>query len=358
MTRAAALGAFAALLVIPLSAGADVFNLGPGLINLDMVVVGDPGNAPDTRYATPGFGSVDYAYRIGKFEVTAAQYCDFLNHKAKSDPYGLYNKSMDTANSSSGCNIKRTGAPGSYSYSVEIEWANRPVNFVSFWDACRFVNWLHNGQGDGDTETGAYTLNGINDEFGNVSRNPEARWFLPNENEWYKAAYYKGGSLDAGYWDFPTRSDDVPGRDVNDVSGNNANYYQSGSGYTIGPAYFRTIVGEFKNSFSFYGTYDQGGNVAERNETVTEVHLGRYCRGIRGGSFSQSASQMRAVSRLTYYYPTEESDGVSGFGFRVAAVIPEPSSILALAAGLAMLAAVKRRNRQHPDASPLARRDS
>lgn len=343
MNKIAALAALTALLFTHLSAKADVFNLGPGLVNLDMVTVGDPGNAPDTRYSTPGFGSVGYLYRIGRYEVTAAQYCDFLNHKAKSDPYGLYNTSMDTANKPSGCNIKRTGSPGNYNYSVDIEWGNRPVNFISFWDACRFVNWLHNGQGDGDTETGAYTLNGTNDEFGNVSRNPEARWFVPNENEWYKAAYYKGGSLDAGYWDFPTQSNDVPGRDVSDVSGNNANYYQTGSGYTIGAPYFRTIVGEFKNSRSYYGTYDQGGNVAERNETVTEVHLGRYCRGIRGGSFNQSANQMRASSRTTFYYPTEESDGVTGLSFRVAAVIPEPSAILVLASGLTLLAAVRRR---------------
>jgi len=179
----------------------------------------------------------------------------------------------------------------------------------------------------------------------NVVRSTDAKWFIPNENEWYKAAYYKGGSINAGYWDYPTQSNSAPGRDVTDVAGNNANYYQSGMGYTIGSPYFRTVVGEFENSASYYGTYDQGGNVAERNESVTEEHFGRYCRGIRGGSFSSSANQLRASVSTTYYYPTEESDGVSGFGFRVAAVIPEPSSHLALSGGLALLAAAKRRRR-------------
>ena len=29
---------------------------------------------------------------------------------------------------------------------------NKPVNYVSFWDAARFANWLTNGQGSGGTE--------------------------------------------------------------------------------------------------------------------------------------------------------------------------------------------------------------
>ena len=47
--------------------------------------------------------------------------------------------------------ITRSGSPGSYAYG----FASEPVNYVSFHDALRFVNWLHNGQGRGDTEAGA-----------------------------------------------------------------------------------------------------------------------------------------------------------------------------------------------------------
>ena len=39
---------------------------------------------------------------------------------------------------------------------MATDLANRPVNYVSFGDAARFANWLHNGQGNGDTESGAY----------------------------------------------------------------------------------------------------------------------------------------------------------------------------------------------------------
>lgn len=50
-----------------------------GAVTIETVPVGNPGNQPDTRYATPGYGSVGYTYQMGKFEVTAGQYTEFLN---------------------------------------------------------------------------------------------------------------------------------------------------------------------------------------------------------------------------------------------------------------------------------------
>ena len=60
-------------------------------VTIDMVTVGNPGNAPDTRYNGISVGSVDHVYQIGKYEVTAGQYTEFLNAVAKADPNGLYN---------------------------------------------------------------------------------------------------------------------------------------------------------------------------------------------------------------------------------------------------------------------------
>ncbi|MBM4094100.1 MAG: formylglycine-generating enzyme family protein, partial [Planctomycetes bacterium] len=155
MNKAATLSLPAMLVVLSVvhALPADVFQMPAGLKSLETVVVGDPGNPPDDT----GFGAVAYPYRIGKYEVTAAQYVEFLNAKAKSDPDGnLWNNDMDTTHSGPGprCDIRREGDLGSYTYRVAPELANRPVNFVSFWDACRFCNWLHNGQGNGDTEEG------------------------------------------------------------------------------------------------------------------------------------------------------------------------------------------------------------
>lgn len=331
MNRICAVMAVLALLSLSLAASADVFNLGTGYTNLETVAVGDAGNAGDTRYRY--YGGVNYAYKIGKYEVTAAQYTDFLNSKAKSDQYGLYNTSMADVANSYGCNIQRNGSSGSYTYSVLLDWANMPVNYVSIWDACRFNNWLHNGQGNGDTETGAYTLAGFNgDKSITIKRNADAKWFVPSENEWYKAAYYKGGGANAGYWEYPTQSNSIPSNDLVDIdTGNNANFKQDG--YAIGGPYYRTNVGEFENSESAYGTFDQGGNVWERNEAS-----GTFS-GLNGSSFEYSSYCLRAQNRYITF-PTSES---SDMGFRVAAAVPEPSSFIALLGGLLSLLGIRRR---------------
>jgi len=321
-----------ALLCLGTLARADVFDL-------ETVTVADPGNVGELSGTGAGgvgpnriCGAVSYTYRIAKYEITAGQYCDFLNHKAKSDPNGLYNTAMW---GSQGCKIQRSGSSPNYSYSVASDWANRPVNYVSYWDACRFANWLHNGQGD--TETGAYTLNNYKSTDGRtIQRNPGALWYLPNEDEWYKAAYYKGGGMNAGYWDYPMQSNlpTVPSNDLIDPDlGNNANFTQSG-GQTIGSPYYRTVAGEFENSESAYGTFDQGGNVFEWVETL--VHDAD--RGMRGGSWNWTDGQLRASQRNDATPTVENPD----YGFRVA-MVPEPSGVLGPAGGLVSLLAIRRR---------------
>jgi len=338
MKKVFAVTAALALLGFSIVASADVFNLGAGFTNLETVTVGDPGNV--------GLGSVGYTYNIGKYEVTAKQYTDFLNNKAQTDMYELYNTYMASAWS---CNIQRSGAWGSYTYSVEDDWANRPVNYVSFWDACRFANWLSNGQGNGDTETGAYTLNGYNDIDGrSIQRNAGPTWAVTSEDEWVKAAYYKGGGSNAGYWDYPTRSNTVPGRDMADASGNNANYcdFLPERSYLIGSPYYRTEVGEFQNSDSPYGTFDQGGNVAELNEAIVQAE-GSYgaTRGCRGGSYDYASSILRADNRYHWddfhdwilFFPTVERYDV---GFRVTQIpdLLQPPANMSLSPSTAKIA--------------------
>jgi formylglycine-generating enzyme len=322
-------------------AQADVFHMGTGLTSLETVSVGNPGNAADTAAHSgnsAGQGAVAYNYLVGKYEVTAGQYTEFLNAVAKTDTYGLYAISM--WNDGDGCKIQQFNASGNYTYSVALDYANRPVNFVSFWDACRFTNWLHNNQptgaqGEGTTETGAYTLNGYNGSDGRtIQRNAGAKWVVTSENEWYKAAYFKGGSTNAGYWKYPTNSDTAPGRDMADVSGNNANWGGGMTPYPIDSGKYTTIVGEFQDSDSPYGTFDQGGNVREWNETVF-VYGSPYewvSRGQRGGKFSDQSYDLSSNLR-NYDNP---ANSFSFLGFRVASV-PEPGSLVLLA-GIALAA--------------------
>ena len=123
-------------------------------VTIPTVPVGNAGNAGEAQ-SQGTFGAVAYDYRIGTTEVTNAQYAEFLNAKAASDPLGLYNTNMD---SDARAGITRSGSSGSYAYAVKPNMGDKPVNYVSWYDAIRFANWLHNGQGTGDTETGAYTL--------------------------------------------------------------------------------------------------------------------------------------------------------------------------------------------------------
>ena len=280
-------------------------------------------------------GAVNYTYNIGKYEVTAGQYTEFLNAVAGVDTYALYNTRMSWTDYGSGITRSGFGIVGNpYEYTVASSHVNRPVNLVSYWDACRFANWLHNGQptgaqGPGTTETGAYTLNGYNGVDGRtIQRNADWKWAITSEDEWYKAAYHKNDGVSGNYFGYPTSSDAVPSNDLVDPDpGNNATFYDGG--YTIGSPYYRTEVGAHENSDSPYGTFDQGGNVWEWNESVVRVHEGLdyASRGLRGGSVGDDDESLHASCRNLDIFPANES---SGIGFRVAEV-PEPATIVMLA---------------------------
>ena len=292
-------------------------------ITTETVKVGNVGNTADPA---TGRGSIGYAYNIGKYEVTAGEYGAFLNAVAKTDTYGLYNPAMSQTYFS--CRISQRGASGSYDYTVDPAFVNRPVTFVSFWDACRFCNWLSNGQKTGaqdvtTTERGTYTLDGyIGNAGGAIQRHAGAKWAVPTEDEWYKAAYYdpnKPGG--AGYWLYPTRSMATPGRDMDDPSGNNANWSNPASPDT-------TVVGAFHNSASGYGTFDQGGNVWEWNEAIPFPDDNAF-RGIRGGAFDYNPETMQSSFFSTSFFPTVEG---SDIGFRVVDLQPDPIAPSAFAA--------------------------
>jgi formylglycine-generating enzyme required for sulfatase activity len=255
-----------------------------GSVEMEWVTVGNAGNAAD---ATTGFGAVDYEYRLGAFEVTNAQYTAFLNAVAASDPNRLYSSQMSFSSRSG---IARSGSDGSYTYSVRPNMGDKPVVFVTWYSAARMANWMTNGQGAGDTESGVYTLDGRTSISG-ITRDPSnpSHVFLPTEDEWYKAAYHQpfaqGGDTD-GYWLYATGSNGVPliatatsTGDVGNPGPGVVNYFGSANwdGETTG---HMTTVGSAGNT-SFYGASDMNGNVWEWNETLVAEGV----RGLRGGSY-------------------------------------------------------------------------
>ena len=275
---------------------------------------------------TSGYGSVDYTYWISKYEVTNAQYAEFLDAVAAADANGLYNPAMGSNATFGG--ITRSGVSGSYRYDAKVGFENKPVVFVSFLDALRFANWLHNGQPSGPqdastTEDGAYSF-GTTTSIGR--RHAGALVFLTSEDEWYKAAYYDAVSM--SYFDHPAGADApmdcvAPTADT----GNAANC-------AGGPPL--TDVGAYALSGSPYGTFDQGGNVSEWNEALTVDG-----RGIRGGNFFGVSSYPLLSARVRS--ATERVNEDEARGFRVATLVPEPGSGLLVLTGLLGLAAGCRR---------------
>jgi sulfatase modifying factor 1 len=279
-------------------------------VTIPTVTIGNPGNAPDPLTGN-FYGSVAYTYNIGTTEVTNAQYAAFLNAKAATDTYSLYNPNM--AGTFGG--ITRSPGSGPFNYATVPGRENNPVNFVSFWDATRFANWLHNGQGSGDTETGAYTLGGVtNPVNASVNRIAGWQWAVTSEDEWYKAAYHQpasqGGDAD-NYWLYPTSTDTI--------KPSMANY--SGIEDTV-------PVGSYASNAN--GTFDMCGNVSEWNEAIG----GDSVRGIRGGSFGFDGS------KATDRFDEPPIGEFNNLGFRVVQV-PGSPSLLVL--GVAALRTIRRK---------------
>jgi sulfatase modifying factor 1 len=312
-------------------------------VTIDWVTVGDAGNAADTTT----YGAVADAFQIMKFEWTNSQYVEFLNavDPNGTNPNAIYNTSMGS-DARGGISFTSGAASGS-KYAARANMGDKPVNYVSWFDAARVANWLQNGQGTGSTETGAYTLN--NATSGPAPAvNSGASYFLPTEDQWYKAAYYKGSGTNAGYWDYATQSDTDPTAVTADSTGigsagstgNFANFNlaadwngQDGNATTVGT----------NGGASAYGAFDMSGNVNEWND-LDGLAASGSSRGLRGGVWFDSAIGLSS-SRRTTSLPSNESS-ISGFRLASPVAVPEPST-LGLASGVSLCAwwVLKRRRR-------------
>lgn len=303
--------------------GAQSVNTCFGLICIETVNVGDAGNPADIE---TGYGAVGDQYAIGKYEVTVSQYVIFLNAVAtvtdKDAIRDLWNRDMRNTKpyvSSTGL-IDRTGLgtvaqPYVYTEKVDaslgVNSGKRAILNISWFSAARFMNWLHNGAtASASTETGAYTLNYATS--GVFTKNPDARWWIPSEDEWYKAAYYdptKSGSNK--YWKYPTRSDAVPTSEA-PVGGSNSANYDSPSSLENNRI---TPVGAYTASVSYYGTYDQAGSMWEWNDAIYSDYEGNpLTRGMRGGSWSLGIINVSKFGPRDYEPSYDDDDS----GFRIA----------------------------------------
>ena len=276
----------------------DTFGSGGNAFTMDFVTVGNPGNTADTTGDPNPAGSVAYTYRMGSYEVSEDM-------------------------------ITKANAAGSLGITKDARGTNKVATSISWNEAARFVNYLNVTSGStvaykfstqpGD---GGYNVNAsitlwapgdVGYDINNPFRNSNARYFLPSENEWYKAAYY---SSTGTYYDFATGSDTIP---TAVASGTVGAVYNG----QAGPADITSAGG-----LSPYGTMGQGGNAWEWMESEYDGvnDSSGSSRGLRGGawnSLGDSAGFLRSWARFDFD-PTVESNAL---GFRVASV-PEPSAMV------------------------------
>lgn len=307
------------------STKADTFGSGGNTFNIDFVTVGNPGNANDSgttgSYFSP-YGGVSYTFRMGTYEISR----DMITKANNGGTLGLTLQNMT-------------------SYGGNV--GTHPATGLSWNQAARFVNWLNVSSGWSPAYKFAVQPGGVgytgNENLAlwspsdggydalNLYRNSNAHYFLPSENEWYKAAFYSGSGTT--YFDYATGSDTMPTAVMSGTLSGTAVYNQLGA---QGPADIFLAGG-----LSHYGTMGQTGNVWEWTESAADGsnNVSSESRAVRDMYWSQDVILMRSDNRFDAV-PTVSPD-IAG-GFRVASV-PEPScALLILGSGLVFLARRRR----------------
>lgn len=296
------------------------------LVSLDTVPVGDAGNAAVVVNGS-SVGAVSAPFRMAKFEVTIAEYTRFLNAVGtRTDGLSgavvesLYDTRMGSDANVAGITRSGSGTESApYVYSV-VGDRKKPIVYITWFNAARFANWMHNGAtATASIETGAYVLDGA--LSGTFTKEPGALWWIPTQDEWFKAAYYRGGGTNTGYWQFPTQSNSFCGNTSSGGS-NQANFQRLGvfsvtqSSTLDSTQNYLTAVGTFASAPGPYGTFDQGGNVEEWTDTVVVTGFGD-ARITRGGAWN-SGGLNSDVNPTPTALPT---DRLSKLGFRLARAV-------------------------------------
>lgn len=324
------------------------------------VYVGNTGNLADPL---TGNGAVNYGYYIGTTEVTNAQYAAFLNavDPAGSNPNGVYNSNMSSPIPviKGGIDFNAAAVAGS-KYAPKPNFADKPVNYVSFYDAARFANWVMTG----NTETGFYNFSGVNSI---ASQGTHGSGFggnyvaIASSAEWYKAAYHKNDGDTGNYFKYATSSDILPTVATANATGDIANPGDNVANYNFGANWNGTDTAEpgeelgnvttvgsaGPGSASPYGTYDQSGNVLE----WTDLSNAAGKREMRGGSLWLDGSYLGSNYTTDYLAHL----GGSSLGFRLTSLtpitaVPLPGAMFLMAPGLVGILGLGRRGRRrsHP----------
>jgi hypothetical protein len=324
----------------------------------DFVTVGAPGNRSwneSERFFPNGWtpnhiddrGRVDYEYRILRTEVVQTQYVDFVRAfrpfwLSLEDRPGAVETGSPVDSSFSSFGINLLGG-----FDVDSRYDNSAVA-ISWRSAARYANWLHNGAPVDEASltwdtfhTGAYTFTDesiTSTRNGNpITRNEEARFWLPSLDELLKAAYHdpnRYGEGEEGYWMYPHSSNEEPVRGT-PGNGDYGTWDANGNGTFEG--WERLAMGLYPDSVSYWGLLDVLGTEQEWVETPYAV------RELNGEILLIDGDRVLLGRGFAGVDDWDDSLSIfSNYTFRLATIVPAPG-----AAGLLFLsgafAALRRR---------------
>jgi len=260
-------------------------------------------------------------------EVTTAQWMEFVNTFSTQDDEHM--RFADPVRWGASIDGTYTGPGRRWHLRTDVDKPQLiPVSGVTWREAAQFANWLHNGKSSdfAALESGAYDTStwGRNPDgtFSDAPhREPGARFFIPNLDEWMKAAYYDpdgDGPGDARWWRYPHQSDDPP---VSGLPGEG----ETSAGLGFGPGGFNPwddiTLGAYVDVQSPWGLWDLSGGTREWIEDYLRdsFHRDRMTKGswVTAGAFD-FFDRVDIVQSLR---PDTEDES----GFRIASAVPAPS---------------------------------
>jgi formylglycine-generating enzyme required for sulfatase activity len=304
---------------------------------IDFVTVGAVGYAPwqgngnDPNDRAIGRGTVNYEYRIGKYEVTTAQWTEFMN-AAFDRPLEDFIPHMQQPGIW-GAVATVPNTPGAQRWRVPTGNEMRAVGNISWRMAAIYCNWLHNDKATNREAflSGAYDVSTFGENPGGrftdqLTRSPGARYYVPSWDEWLKAAHYdpdkaNGDGTLGGWWLYGNGSDTPFSPGPPGIG--NANF-----GFSTGfPGWdARTILLGSYGVESPWGLLDVSGFTSEWTEeplyfSGESLPIGRVGDGNTWLSPTGNADNIG-------YIRTGEAPQFSPFyaGFRIAAAVPSPGS--------------------------------
>lgn len=306
------------------------FGAGGNAFTIEFVEIGNPGNPADSGGNPNPCGTVHYVYSIAKYEVSR----DMVNKANSEGGLGITMR-----------NMAKLGGNG----------ANKPAVGICWNEAARFVNWLNLDEGfppaykfgKAPGEEGylvednilLWTPNDRGYDESNKYRNKLAKYFIPTNDEWYKAAFYNPEKTEYSIYALKSDGQSPPvikearkygKKDVHHsgleprplTSGKESDGVVYGQPLEKGPADVNNAGG-----LSNYGVMAQSGNVCEWLETAQDGSNDdpKELRQPRGGCWNTAVGEAGALGSKVMYYNFDPS-GWNGWpgGIRVAAKKPTP----------------------------------